>query len=429
MGILDAPFQALTGIDFRRFSEGIYNLPMVGSSYMPRTLSSGANQAASCQTKMLTRVPVRSIRFMFANFQGIESSTGNAAITVKASMLTSLGAGGVLIPLTFATQATVSIPIDKFAVSDPIAIDLPTPGTAVFIVTYVSVGTLGQKWPMAKYGYATDSEGTHNDVDDTASTTGITTGLGNGYVYGPSAMLGQPAGTYNRPRIACVGDSIMRGAQGQTPFSETYGLHVISPLKDYIAHNVAAYGENASQWAPSAGHYKRAPFLDGCTTAICEYGINDCKTPSMTLATLQANNLRIWTELANRGMRVIQTTITPYTTSTDSFATVANQTLGASPYDNNIRTGYNDWLRDGAPIDATTKAAVAVGTSSNVLRAGAVGHPLYTYFEVADTVESSRNSGKWKVDGTPNKYTLDGIHPTNNGYVLMAAALDTTKFI
>ena len=62
------------------------------------------------------------------------------------------------------------------------------------------------------------------------------------------------------------------------------------------------------------------------------------------------------------------------------------------------------------------QAVGAVG--GTVLRAGAVGHPLAGYIEVADTVESARNSGLWKAG-----YSGDGTHPNTVGATAIAAAL------
>lgn len=65
------------------------------------------------------------------------------------------------------------------------------------------------------------------------------------------------------------------------------------------------------------------------------------------------------------------------------------------------RRDYNDWIRDGAPvsISGASFTALATGTAAGagVYRAGMAGHPLKGYFEAADTLESARNSGFWKI--------------------------------
>ena len=80
-----------------------------------------------------------------------------------------------------------------------------------------------------------------------------------------------------------------------------------------------------------------------------------------------------------------QSTVTPFTSSSDGWASTANQTASAGSTE---RITFND-----------------------AVRAGISG--LLGYFEVADQVESARNSQKWKVPG----YTTDGIHATNTGYL------------
>jgi hypothetical protein len=42
---------------------------------------------------------------------------------------------------------------------------------------------------------------------------------------------------------------------------------------------------------------------------------------------------------------------------------------------------------------------------------------LTAYFDVADVVESARDSGLWSIDGTTKACTGDGIHETANCYM------------
>jgi lysophospholipase L1-like esterase len=161
--------------------------------------------------------------------------------------------------------------------------------------------------------------------------------------------------------------------------------------------------------------------LNGCTAAICEYGINDLYDLGNNDVVVRGNLLKVWIELSVRGMKVYQTTITPRSTSTDGWVTTANQT----PQNATIvawRTTVNDWIRAGSPIDPTTKAAVAVGTSGALL-AGQAGHPLTGYFEIADLAETARNSSIWKAG-----YTTDGLHPTGTAAAALAAGIDVSKF-
>jgi lysophospholipase L1-like esterase len=94
------------------------------------------------------------------------------------------------------------------------------------------------------------------------------------------------------------------------------------------------------------------------------------------------------------GLPVFQNTITPSTTSTDSWATTGNQTPESS---NAVRVQVNDWIRT-------------------------VPSPLSGYFEIADLAETARNSGIWKAG-----YTSDGLHPNATGHSALAAGIDVSK--
>lgn len=61
------------------------------------------------------------------------------------------------------------------------------------------------------------------------------------------------------------------------------------------------------------------------------------------------------------------------------------------------RQAFNAWLRDGAPLNSTTFVPVAVGTSAaGTVRSNSTSHPLKSFIEVADSVETARNSGVWR---------------------------------
>jgi hypothetical protein len=85
-------------------------------------------------------------------------------------------------------------------------------------------------------------------------------------------------------------------------------------------------------------------------------------------------------------------TVAPRTTSTDNWATVANQTPVTGEAQ---RVAYNTSLRTSPP---SWVAGI---------------------FDVAAQVESSLNSGAWKATGTAFGYTADGIHETTAGNLLI----------
>jgi hypothetical protein len=58
-----------------------------------------------------------------------------------------------------------------------------------------------------------------------------------------------------------------------------------------------------------------------------------------------------------------------------------------------------------------------------------VPSPLTGVVEIADVFETARNSGLWKVNGTANYYTTDGIHPSALGHTDAAAVIPATPAV
>ena len=131
---------------------------------------------------------------------------------------------------------------------------------------------------------------------------------------------------------------------------------------------------------------------------ICELGTNDIangQTSAQLITSLQG----IFA-LARPGQKIYQTTITPSDsdpgTPSAAFTTLTQQTPNNNP---SVTVTFNTAIRSG----------------SSGLTA------LNGYYEVDNVFESSTNSRKWLVTGSP-PYTADGIHPNLAGYLLVPAA-------
>lgn len=230
------------------------------------------------------------------------------------------------------------------------------------------------------------------------------------------------------PCVVVIGDSITQGhgddANAIAYFTSNPGGWAIRALSadgttgrslPGISNlNLACESEKAHAWVNGGTGKSRFQLIDDvdARTAWVLF-TNDIANP---VATLQADFIALWTALANRGLRVVAFTIPPRSTSTDNWATTANQTSSNTV----IRPAANQWLRAGAPIDPTTKAAVAVGTAG-ALVAGAAGHPVSQIVDLCPAVETAPDSGIWKVTGTAFGYTVDGTHPSSAGHAAMAA--------
>lgn len=402
MGILDAPAKQ------RR--QGLFGgLSVVAQRGNPLTnngQSNGTDTTATYRYGHKITSSCYDVRLVYGNYvgNGVTVSDGPNAITVKASIepvvnaVVGSGAAGSVWPVTFNGAQTATIQPGGFVVSDPVPLSAVA-GQFMYTRTNVSV-TAGGKWTLSQYvggGDRTYQDGftIGSDITGTGAITGSTFGAG----YGPVAILGILAAGVSDPKtVLIVGDSKAYGS-GNTTQDQSYLVQACQNAA-LAWVNIARASELASGFSGTARR-QRMPLAAGCSHAIVEYGINDINGGA-TLATVQASLLSIWTDLAARRLRVYQTTVEPVTTSTDGWLTTANQTTTSG---NTVRVNLNNWLRAGAPIDPVTKAAVAVGTSG-VLIAGVSGHPLavcsaypYGCIEVADLIESARDSGKWKPAG------------------------------
>jgi hypothetical protein len=85
-------------------------------------------------------------------------------------------------------------------------------------------------------------------------------------------------------------------------------------------------------------------FRDKITHLLVDMATNDIFALSISLATAQANLLAIIAPFLLRGVKVYTLTVTPRSSSTDSWMTVANQSLLNTPAEP-VRVAYNAWLR------------------------------------------------------------------------------------
>ena len=111
-----------------------------------------------------------------------------------------------------------------------------------------------------------------------------------------------------------------------------------------------------------------------------------------------------------------------------------------------VRTGYNTWIRAGAPVTVSGTAAqiaawagvytpVAPGTAGAIV-AGQAGHPLAGTFDPAGAIEINAagtltlNGGYWPYNSsTAYYYSIDGTHPTQQVYAALAATVPVASMV
>ena len=276
-------------------------------------------------------------------------------------------------------------------------------GATFFTRTFVAEPN--GKWPVGMKSMHLISEGVHS-VDDYTMANAVNM-LAEYQSYGPSAILGMTAGTVAKVGYAVLGSST---AQGYTDFfdsGQVYGGFLPRALvREGVGFITLACSSSVMQDGSLGYLSMRMMLAKYCQGAILAWQTNDI-TNGRTLANMQADIAAVVALLKAQGVsRVYLTTINPYTTSTDNWATVVNQTLfyaGATAGKEVIRQAFNAWAR-----------------SSSVLSV------VDGVFDTAATVEdggASAPTGKWWANGTAFAPTLEGLHAATASHILMAAAV------
>jgi|GEM_PF-1851851 len=371
---------------------GTYLGQVATRCYIPKSVDGNYRQSMT-RTTHVARDTISSIQVIFPNFycdsQLGELDAGNVSITASIEYPV-----GVYNQLKFSGAVAGHIPTKSYLASDPLTIFIPD-GARFFVKNFwvgtsavlQSVPSLTALAPTIEACQTWLSGG----VDSTMSNTSITA-TNSGLVLGPVAIIGKTA----KDTYWLAGDSRMIGIN-DPPNSINGGVGEVERAiqLDHGYINAGLSGERLYYMNFNAGWYtNRLALSQYCSKVISNLGINDCldgwpwATPEVCI------NYFADTKFA--GKPVYWATLTPNSTSTDSFTTLANQ---APNFTNGTRISIN-----------------------NTIRAG--GYHLAGYFEVADVVESARNSGLWKAPG----YTTDGLHGTALGNTNITPSIFTQFF-
>lgn len=296
---------------------------------------------------------------------------------------------GVFTQLTFGGQPTGDIPNGGQLVSDPCPVVIPA-GAQFFTRTVKLNATSNMGFidlPAAPDvlglpdGNAGTDMGNSGEVPQGTSTTQM----------GPAMILGD-VGVANARSAVVFGDSIVLGAGDVTSTSSKgssgYVGRGLDPTMAWTA--IANGGVQAAEMASLTGVLTPLLALAKFTDGIVEFGVNDLalgKTPAQLVTSLG----QLHTLLAGPGRTLYQTTLTPRTSSTDSWATSVNQT---------------------PRVDGNWSQASAV---NDTIRAGLAG--VNKVIEVADVAMTARNSNLWVAPPVPS---TDGVHPNTARAITLA---------
>jgi len=333
----------------------------------------GGTSNYMCRTMSFARDTISALRVAWANWfvtaAGGEQGAGGT-MTINASIEYP---AGTFTQVKFSAGATGTIANGTTLVSDSVAVIIPD--GAQFWVRWFVASTVALPMTSSPPSLRNTAQGDAFVAAGTDQTmSGTVTDDGGTWSMWPVAIIGSTT----RRTIAYLGDSRVVGQQDdftgttgdmgqlERPFAPVYG-----------GITLACPGETAAQFL--ASNSKRLALATYCSTAICEYGINDLAA-SVTAVTLQTRISSIAALFAGKDFYV--TTLVPDTTGAWTLTNGSDQTVTAFEAQ---RVAYNTWAR-----------------ANN---GGFTG-----FFDHASVVESSLNSGKWIADGTTNKYTRDGLH-------------------
>lgn len=276
--------------------------------------------------------------------------------------------------------------------SDPVSVSIPN-GATFWIRVYgqFSVAVVFNSLANSAYSAGGDKiEYAASSITDKTMGGTIATGS-TGLTFGACLILAQT----KRSSFLILGDSRNKGG-ASSPGVDT--ADASGDLGETARSIGAGFGyincgtASESQQSFLTNNSRRTAFGKYVSHVINNGSINDLIN-NRTALQLQADVAAV-AALFPRPT-YIQTTIGPRTTSTDGWTTLANQTVTSLEAQ---RVAYNTVLRNGQ-IPGVNKVA-----------------------DVADAIESSRNSGLIAVGPGATSYSPDGLHWVQSGCLAIAAS-------
>lgn len=359
-------------------------------------LAAGTATQAMSRTHHKATENITALAVRFPNYQVQNNSTeteigpgGAATITASVEY-----PSGTCTAITFSAAAQGSIANNGFLVSDSLTLTIPT-GADFWVRSYrtnaagiIYNGTSepppdGNNGETMTYGVS--------GVADQTTTCGAVTATAANSVYYPEAIVGPT----KQKSYCLMGDSRNKGYNDA--YSDSYDR--IGELDRWVGANystlsMAAGGDSAQFYI--ASHTNRQSLLGYCTGMIVEYMSNDVWVNAETAPTIETNLQTIYgynSQLVGGTGPVWQSTTMSRTTSTDTFATVANQSHYSASW--SIIVTVDQWVR------ANTAAITG-------------------YFENANVVQTSPDSGIFNATGLAQGWTSDGLHFSQYGYMSVA---------
>lgn len=343
--------------------------------------------AVLAQTKLMSRVAMyatealSSFQLKFGNWytlaSGESTSTIGSAVTYTASIEYP---AGTFTQIKWAGSASVVAAIGSdTGLCDAITTAIPK-DAKFFVRVYATTTAAGiphsNQAPWNAGGDASVVDGTATDL----TMSGTVTGANIQGIF-PLCVVQ----TTTRPSFMFLGDSrsASSGTQDANGNAGQFGYGIGSSY-GYISGSMSGTGAFAMI---GAGGTRRNALAQYVTHVINGMGVNDIFVSGRTLPIIQS----LFNTMAYQmpGKRHILATISPDTTSTDSWATTANQTTLAAE---SVRVAFNTWAKT-------------------------LPDPYFACLDIASVTESVSAPGKWNPG-----YTNDGLHQNPTAAAAIQAA-------
>lgn len=199
------------------------------------------------------------------------------------------------------------------------------------------------------------------------------------------------------PLVIIRGDSIADSVGYNVRNARSFATEMFDGHRPYI--KTTKSGEAAYQFAKAGVSRRRRQFDHLAGWLFYQYVTNDI-WGARSLAQVQADAATIIGWAKQRGLKCMMATCLPRTTSTDGWATTANQTKNVTFEP--VRLSYNTWVRGGA---------------------GGLADAVFDGCQVLDSglAASSAETGLWvAADASKGPYTASGLHPSYLGHQALA---------
>ena len=353
-----------------------------------------------------------SIRLVYGNYYKTGSNPQESGVGNTLNVRAAIEYAGVSYPIYFGGARDKSLSDGANTTSDPLSITVPADAT-FYIKTYcdASAGyypTGYQQFAGGAVGldryvitYTVDSAGKTSAMADLDKIESVepwasSSGWPPKSLYAPIAVLGDSGSNIKYASVGVIGDSTVvtndLAYYRKTLDSRGFGYNDLDGagwpsrlLRSMRIGTVSvSFGSERALDFAGTNISRRLPLLSNLDYWLVIYGRNDLDGVTV-LADLQARLLAIANLAIANGSKPIATTIPPKSASSDLWGTVTNQTADST---NAVRVQVNNWLRT-------------------------VPAPFVACWDIADAIESARDSGKWAVG--PNLYrgivsTADATH-------------------